>query len=164
MFALLAVAAVILIAIQWKRPKEPNPFVGLMLPPIEAGGWLNTDRPLSANDVHGKVVLIDFWASDCPTCVSDTPELAAFRDKFRDQGLVVVGLTPESDAELDRVKKFVEKLKVDWPIGYGAGYAFEMFGIEGTPTYVLYDRQSRSVWGGHSLNGLEDAAIAALAK
>jgi hypothetical protein len=37
-------------------------------------------------------------------------------------------------------------------------------GIHGTPTYILFDRTGRSVWGGHTLDGLDDAAVAALAK
>ncbi|MCI0331953.1 MAG: redoxin domain-containing protein [Planctomycetes bacterium] len=164
LMALLVVAAAVLVAIQWRRPRAPDPFVGLALPPIEAGGWLNTDRPLSADDLRGKVVLVDFWATNCHVCASHTPELVALHHKFRDHGLTLVGLTPESEAELEHVKRYVERAKIDWPIGYGAGFAFEMMGITGTPTYLLYDRSGRSVWGGHSLHGLEDAAVAALAK
>jgi thiol-disulfide isomerase/thioredoxin len=164
MMALLAVAAAVLLAVQLRRPKPPDPFVGLTLPPIEAGGWMNTESPISRDDLKGKVVLVDFWSTSCPTCLSHTPELVDFHNKFRAHGLTIVGLTPESEAERENLEQYVEKAKVDWPIGYGAGYLFEMMGIEGTPTYVLYDRTGRSVWGGHSLHGLEEAAVAALAK
>ena len=41
---------------------------------------------------------------------------------------------------------------------------YDLLGIRATPTYVLFDRTGRSVWAGHSLNGLEEAAVAALAK
>ncbi len=164
LMGLLLVAAVVLVGLQWRRPKAPDPLVGLALPPIEAGGWLNTDRPLSADDLRGKVVLVDFWATNCHVCASHTPELVALHQKFREHGLTFVGLTPESEAELEHVKRYVERAKIDWPIGYGAGFVFEMMGITGTPTYLLYDRSGRSVWGGHSLDGLEDAVVAALAR
>jgi len=164
LLALLVLAGAALVAIQWRRPKPPDPYVGLMLPPIEAGGWLNTPQPLSVNDVRGKVVLVDFWATNCPSCVSEMPSLAALHEKFGDHGLVIVGLTPESEAELPAVKHLIEREKIDWPIGYGAGLAFEMMGIEGTPTYLLYDKTGRSIWGGHSLYGVEDAILTVLAK
>jgi thiol-disulfide isomerase/thioredoxin len=164
MLVLLVVAAAVLIAVQWRRPRAPDPFVGLALPPIEAGGWLNADQPILQEDLRRQVVLLDFWSTSCTVCLSHTPELVKLHDKFREHGLAIVGFTPESEGELDNLKGYVERAKIDWPIGYGAGFAFEMMGIEGTPTYILYDRSGRSVWGGHSLRGLEDAAVAALAK
>jgi thiol-disulfide isomerase/thioredoxin len=160
----IVLAAAVLIAVQLRRPKPPNPFVGLGLPPIEAGGWLNAEEPLAAEALRGNVVLIDFWATDCPRCITDMSEIADFRKRFTDQGVKVVGLTHEPVTELERVKQYVESAKIDWPIGYGAGFTYELMGIKGTPTYILFDRSGRSVWGGHSLNGLDDATIAALAK
>ena len=52
---------------------------------------------------------------------------------------------------------------LDWPIGYGAQMPFAVMGIEALPTLVLFDKSGKSVWAGHSLSGLDDAAIAALA-
>jgi hypothetical protein len=52
---------------------------------------------------------------------------------------------------------------LDWPNGYGVQLAYEILNIYGTPTYLLYDRSGRSVWGGHTLDGLEDAVTALLA-
>jgi thiol-disulfide isomerase/thioredoxin len=158
------VAAATLLVIQARRPKRANPLVGVALPPLEAGGWLHAERPPSAAELRGNVVLVDFWSTDCPACVSDIPKLVEFRDQFRAQGLVVIGLTPETNA-FGRLTRFVERADgVDWPIGYGAGLTFDLLGIQFTPTYVLFDRAGRSVWSGHSLDGLEDAAIRALAK
>jgi len=164
LMVLLLVAGGVLLAIQWRRPKPPDPFVGKSLPPVSAEGWLNTNAPPTASDLQGHVVLVDFWATDCPTCVSDMPELARFHKRFRGHGLKLVGLTPETGDDAARVRQFVEKEKIDWPIGYGAGFAFEMMSIELTPTYVLYDRTGRSVWGGHSLDGLDETVVAELAK
>jgi thiol-disulfide isomerase/thioredoxin len=160
---LVVVAAAVLVTIQLRRPKPPNPFTGRPLPVLGAEGWLNSDGAPTPEGLRGRVVLVDFWATDCPTCVREMPELAEINDRFRDQGLVVVGLTPETGDEAERVKKFVERQEIDWPIGYGAGFLFETFGIQFTPTYVLFDRSGLSVWGGHSLDEAEDAIVAALA-
>jgi thiol-disulfide isomerase/thioredoxin len=160
---LIVLAAVTLLTIQMRRPRTPDPLLGRALPPLEIGGWLNADKPLSTDDLRGKVVLIDFWSTDCPTCVLDMPELVEFHARFRDSGLVVIGLTPESDAA-GQLARFVDDTAgLAWPIGYGAGFVFELMGVRATPTYVLYDRTGRSVWAGHSLDGAEDAAIKALA-
>jgi thiol-disulfide isomerase/thioredoxin len=161
---LIVVAGAALVAIQLRRPKPPNPLVGLGLPPLEAGGWLNVDTPLSADALRGNIVLVDFWATDCPSCVSDMPELVEFHKQFAERGVKVVGLTHEPTTERERVRQYVEQAGIDWPIGYGAGFTFELAGVHATPTYMLFDRTGRSVWGGHSLDGLEDATLAALAR
>jgi hypothetical protein len=53
---------------------------------------------------------------------------------------------------------------MDWPIGYGAGFTFQVGDIQFLPTYVLYDGEGRAIWGGHRLNELDDAVVKALAK
>jgi thiol-disulfide isomerase/thioredoxin len=164
LFLLLVLAAATLLVLQVRRPRTPDPLIGQALPPLEIGGWLNTDKPLTSADLRGRVVLVDFWSTDCPTCVLDMPELAALHERFRDEGLAVIGLTPESDA-LDQLVRYLNSgTGIDWPIGYGAGFTFELMGVFATPTYVLYDKTGRSVWAGHSLDGVEDAVIGALAK
>ena len=96
--------------------------------------------------------------------MSAMPELVAFHQRFRGTGVVVVGLTSEDGAAVEQVRNVVASRGMVWPIGYGAGLTFQMMGIHGIPTYVLYDRSGTSVWGGHSLAGLEEAAIEALAR
>jgi thiol-disulfide isomerase/thioredoxin len=163
--ALLLVAGVILITIQMRRPPRPNPFAGQSLPPMEAAGWLNTDGPLSSDDLRDKVVLVNFWATTCPPCRHHMPELVELHQQFRDAGLAIVGLTSEPKFAADQIKRYVESVDgLDFAIGYGAGFMFDLLDIRYTPTYILFDRSGRSVWGGHTLNGLEEAAIEALAK
>jgi thiol-disulfide isomerase/thioredoxin len=165
LYAILAIAAVALVVVQLRRPALPNQFVGLALPDPAAEGWLNSQGPITAADLRGKVVLLDFWSTTCPPCLRHMPELAEFNKQFKDTGLTVVGLTPEAGADEPQVRRYVESVNgLDWPIGYGAGYIFRALGVYGTPTYILFDRTGRSVWAGHSLNGLEEAAVGALAK
>lgn len=164
MLLLLALAAASLVAIQMRRPKPASLFIGAALPTFNVEGWLNAPSPPTPQSLRGSLVLVDFWAADCPTCVREMPELAALNDRFREHGLLVIGLTPESGPDSARVKRLVADAKIGWPIGYGAGFDFETMGIHYTPTYVLYDRSGRGVWGGHSLYGLDDVLVAELAK
>jgi thiol-disulfide isomerase/thioredoxin len=162
---LLVSAAATLVAIQGGRPKPASPYVDKLFPPLDAGGWINTKSPLTAEDLRGKIVLIDFWASDCGPCVLALPELIEFNKRYRDRGVTIVGLSEESGQRAVHLKNFIETRDgLDWPNAYDVRLAYEILGIYGTPTYLLYDRSGRSVWGGHSLDGLEEAVTALLAK
>ena len=60
-----------------------------------ATGWINS-KPLTANDLKGKVVLVDFWDYSCINCIRAIPYIRTWADKYKDSGLVVIGVhTPE---------------------------------------------------------------------
>jgi thiol-disulfide isomerase/thioredoxin len=164
LLVLVLVAAVVLWMIQARRPEPPSDYAGRELPRMEVAGWLNSSESIAGDDLRGKVVLLDFWHTGCGYCIDQIPDLAKLNDRFKPHGLVMIGLTPEPDEDggLRRVVSTFDRM--DWPIGYGAVKVFDRVGIIGTPTYILYDRTGRSVWGGHSLSGIEDAIVAAMAR
>jgi thiol-disulfide isomerase/thioredoxin len=166
LIALLVLAAAALMAIQLRRPSaSADPLVGQPLPPLDAAGWLNTARPLSADDVRGKIVVIDFWATWCEFCAIGLPKLVDLHERYQGQGVMLVGLTKEPASMLGQIRRFNQRVEgVDWPIGYGAWMAVEALEIDAWPTYIIYDRSGVSVWAGHSVDELEDAVVALLAK
>ena len=89
-------------------------------PPIIAEGpWINTDHPLSLEDLKGKVVLIDFWTYSCVNCVRTIPYLRTWYEKYAAEGLVIIGVhTPEFPFERNEgnVKRAVRDLDVTWPV------------------------------------------------
>jgi thiol-disulfide isomerase/thioredoxin len=89
------------------------------LPPLDgAVTWLNSP-PLGARQLQGKVVLVDFWTYSCINCIRTLPYLRAWAQKYRDQGLVVVGVhTPEFAFEQDiaNVNKAVARFGIDYPV------------------------------------------------
>jgi len=70
------------------------------------------------SDFQGKVLVVDFWATYCPPCVRQVPQLAELSRKYRDKGLEVVGLTSDEKADQEQVLEFLKKAGVDYTIGY----------------------------------------------
>lgn len=165
---LLVTACSILIVLQrGRRNQDGGAYLDLPLPPLEVGGWLNARAPLRPADLRGKVVLFDFWSSDCMPCIEQVPHLVELYDKYHDKGFTIVGLSSESvrDHRFTHLKGYVETHEsIVWPIGYDARLAYDALDIYATPTYVLYDRSGRSIWGGHSLAEVEEVLVGALAE
>jgi thiol-disulfide isomerase/thioredoxin len=83
-----------------------------------ANAWLNSP-PLTAADLRGKVVLIDFWTYTCINWRRTLPYILAWNDKYRSQGLVVIGVhAPEFWFEKDpaNVRQAVEDMHIDYPV------------------------------------------------
>jgi thiol-disulfide isomerase/thioredoxin len=162
LIVLILVAIVMVLVVRVVRPRDEQ--LQIQLPPLSVAGWLNTDDPPADGQLRGRVVLIDCWASWCGSCVEGMPQVVKVYERYHDQGLLVIGLTPESGDELDAVKDYVASVPgLDWPIGYGAQMPFAIMGIEAIPMFVLFDKSGKSVWAGHTFAGFDDAAIAALA-
>jgi thiol-disulfide isomerase/thioredoxin len=94
------------------------PVLGAMPPLDGAVTWLNSPA-LTGKQLQGKVVLVDFWTYSCINCIRTLPYLRAWAQKYRDQGLVVVGVhTPEFEFEKDlaNVNQAVARFKIDYPV------------------------------------------------
>ena len=106
--------------------------------------WLNS-KPLSTAELRGKVVLIDFWTYTCINWRRTLPYVRAWADKYRQQGLVVVGVhTPEFSFErdLDRVRHAADEQRVSYPIAVDSDYAiWRAFHNEYWPALYLVDAQ-----------------------
>jgi thiol-disulfide isomerase/thioredoxin len=90
-----------------------------------ATDWLNTS-PLTTDDLHGKVVLIDFWTYTCINWLRTAPHVRAWAEKYKDQGLVVIGVhSPEFEFEKDivNVRRAVTDLPVGFPVAVDTDHA-----------------------------------------
>jgi thiol-disulfide isomerase/thioredoxin len=93
--------------------------------PNGAVQWLNSP-PLTVQDLRGKVVLVDFWTYSCINSLRSLPYLKAWAQKYRDQGLVVIGVhAPEFAFErnIDNVKKATHDLGIDYPVAIDNNHA-----------------------------------------
>jgi cytochrome c biogenesis protein CcdA/thiol-disulfide isomerase/thioredoxin len=96
----------------------PPPVIGQMPPLDGATTWLNSP-PLTAEQLRGKVVLVDFWTYSCINCLRSLPYVRAWAEKYRDQGLVVIGVhAPEFafERDLNNVRNAVRDLHVTYPV------------------------------------------------
>src|SRR5215467_8739833 len=91
----------------------------------DATGWLNSS-PLTAADLRGKVVLIDFWTYTCINWLRTLPYVRAWAQKYKDHGLVVIGVhSPEFPFEhdLENVRRAARDMRVDYPIAVDNDFA-----------------------------------------
>jgi cytochrome c biogenesis protein CcdA/thiol-disulfide isomerase/thioredoxin len=108
--------------------------------------WLNS-KPLSAAQLKGKVVLVDFWTYSCINCLRSLPYTKAWAEKYRDQGLVVIGVhAPEFAFErnVDNVRKAVKDQGITFPVAIDNNYAiWRAFGNQYWPAHYFIDAQGR---------------------
>ena len=117
------------------------------LPPLTgAVEWLNSP-PLTPEGLRGKIVVVDFWTYSCINCLRSIPYVRAWAEKYKNQGLVVIGVhSPEFAFEknLDNVRKAVKDLKIDYPVAVDNHYAiWRAFGNEYWPAHYFFDGQGR---------------------
>jgi thiol-disulfide isomerase/thioredoxin len=94
---------------------------------------------------RGKPVLIDFWATWCSPCRASLPHLSALQERYRQQGLVVVGLSLD-DLDASSVRRFAEKLRLRFRLGLADEKVLDLYGpIRSIPTTIFIDRQGRVV-------------------
>ena len=94
-------------------------------------------------DLQGKVVLVNFWATWCPPCRKEMPDLEALYDKYKEQGLVVLSI---SDEEIAKVSPFIAERKISYPVLIDPGRKVaEEFIVDGIPKSFVYDREGRLV-------------------
>lgn len=94
-------------------------------------------------DLHGKVVLVNFWATWCPPCRKEMPDLQALYDKYKDQGFVVLSISDEVTA---KIAPFIKERNITYPVLLDPGRKVnELFQVEGIPKSFVYDREGRLV-------------------
>ena len=117
------------------------------LPPLDgAVQWLNSP-PLTAQALKGKVVLVDFWTYSCINCLRTLPYVKAWAEKYRDQGLVVIGVhAPEFAFErnVGNVTKAMKDLGITYPVAIDNDYKiWRAFNNEYWPAHYFADAQGR---------------------
>jgi peroxiredoxin len=95
------------------------------------------------SELRGKVVLVNFWATWCPPCRKEMPDLETLYSRFGSKGFAVLGI---SDEEAAKVEPFIHERKVSFPILLDPGRKVnDLFVVNGIPKSFVYDREGKLV-------------------
>jgi len=140
--------------------KTKQQLIGNQAPEIEFTHTYNAES-ISLKSLRGKVVVLDFFANWCGPCKQTFPELRKIYDARKMGGLEVIGVTGfqgnfnddevvretiTQDQEIELTGDFVEKYKMNWPVGFSTRGEFDSeYGIRGLPSLVVIDQQGKVV-------------------
>ena len=94
-------------------------------------------------ELRGKVVLVNFWATWCPPCRKEMPDLQALFDQYMSKGLIVLSI---SDEERPKVASFISQAGITYPVMLDPGdTVHKLFQVEGIPKSFVYDRDGKLV-------------------
>jgi len=152
-----ALVALVLVPV---TAQESAPVDTSVKPALSVAEWIKGD-PVSLEDGKGKnIYVVEFWATWCPPCRETIPHLTELQKKYKDDNVVVVGVT---DEDPQWVKSFVEKMgdDMDYRVAIDKeSKTYELFDkispLPGIPFAYVIDKDGRVVWRGFPLGGLEE--------
>ena len=111
---------------------------------------------VSLSDYRGKVVVVDFWATWCHECEDSSPELDRVYRKYRDRGVIFLGISLDEGGDaIEKVSNFVKKFNITFPILMGNRKLANAYYIKGIPTTYVLDKD-------HNIAARYEGAIAML--
>jgi cytochrome c biogenesis protein CcmG, thiol:disulfide interchange protein DsbE len=118
------------------------------------------DAVVDFGDLRGEVVLLNIWATWCPPCRKEIPELQVLHERYSEQGLRVVGVSVDAAGTDRMVRSFADEFGVTYDVLRDpADRATPVFGFQGIPGTVLIDRGGTVVWRPLGPVTADDAAL-----
>jgi len=147
LYAPLVTAAVLLAILGCKpRAEAPSPASGEAPPargPSEHFGLISASE-FNVDNYKGQVLVLDFWATWCGPCKMEIPHLIELQEKYRDQGLVIVGITLDDDPD-SCVPKYAAEVGMNYVNVRGTEQMKGEYNVIGLPTIVVFDRDGNKV-------------------
>ena len=106
------------------------------------------------NSGKGKVTVINFWASWCPPCREEIPELKRIREDFTEDQLLLVGVSVDEVAE--NAEQAVQDFSLNYPVVIAERDVYETFGIQSIPRLLVYDKNGKLIFDQVGLAAYED--------
>ncbi len=158
--ATVAVESASRVPARWPADRQARPA-----PTWKNESWLNSDHPLSLEELRGRVVLLNFWVFTCYNCTNTVPSLVDFDRKYRGRGLTIIGIhTPEFPpyaGEHDRgnVQRALKQYDIRYPNAQdNDSRTWNLYGIRYWPSFVLIDKKGNIRYEGYGEFHLNDGS------
>ncbi len=102
-----------------------------------------TGQKLNSEDLKGKVILINFWATWCPPCREEMPYFENIYKKYKDKGFTIIAISVDVNESF--VKDFIKDYGVSFPVAMDKEGLSDMYGVSSLPMSFLYDKGGKLV-------------------
>lgn len=111
------------------------------MPDFQLPGVGDSPAIIRTQDLQGKVLLVNFWATWCPPCRREIPSLIRLHNENKDKNFTVIGISMDTSGR-DKVETFIRKIGVNYPVALGNNGVSTAFGAQGAiPSSFLVDEK-----------------------
>ncbi len=103
-----------------------------------------SQKKVKLTDFKGKVVILNFFATWCPPCRAEIPELVKLYRLNKEKGLMVLGVSLDMDVPPQDLTTFVKGMKITYPVLVGTADLAEKYQVNGVPTTILINREGKT--------------------
>ncbi len=130
---LIPIIIILMIACYGEAPIGPE-----ILPDLRLKEFKGKERMLS--NYKFSVLIVNFWATWCEPCKEEIPYLNSLYNKYKDKGVLIIGITEDDEESVD---KFAKSVPINYPIMLDDGNATEAFGVIGYPMTYIYNKERK---------------------
>ena len=115
-------------------------MLGKPMPKLELSGWVDEKKTLAPEDMKGKIVVVDYWATWCGPCIASIPHNNEVAKEYADKGVVVVGACGSGRGE-EKMAAVAKKHGIEYPTARVSAESTEAWKVQWWPTYAVVDRK-----------------------